>query len=53
VQAALTRPIDDDRSIPPPLEPMLPALAETVLSWSGGHRRVLVIYDEQSAFTAD
>lgn len=48
----LTRMTDGDRSIPPPLEPMLPALAETVLFWSGGRRRVLVIHDEQSAFTA-
>ncbi len=48
----LTRLTDDDRSIPPPLEPMLPALAETVLFWSGGQRRVLVIHDEQSALTA-
>jgi hypothetical protein len=31
---------------------MLPALAETVLFWSGGRRRVLVIHDEQSALTA-
>ena len=53
VQAVMTRLMNDDRSIPPPLEPMLPALAETVLSWSGGHRRVLVIHDEQSALTAD
>jgi hypothetical protein len=53
VQAILTRLIGDDRSIPPPLEPLLPALAVTVLSWSGGHRRVLVIHDEQSALTAD
>ncbi|SCG64266.1 hypothetical protein [Micromonospora humi] len=43
----------EDRSIPPPLEPMLPALAETVLSWSAGRRRVLVTHDEQSALTAD
>jgi hypothetical protein len=43
---------NDDRSIPPPLEPMLPALAETVLAWSAGRRRVLVIHDEQSALTA-
>jgi hypothetical protein len=42
----------DDRSIPPMLEPMLPALAETVLFWSGGRRQVLVIHDEQSALTA-
>ena len=50
--AVLTRLSDDDRSIPPPLEPMLPALAETVLFWSDGGRRVLVIHDEQSALTA-
>ncbi|NYH88562.1 hypothetical protein [Actinopolymorpha rutila] len=48
----VTRLMNDDRSIPPPLEPMLPALAETVLFWSGGQRRVLVIHDEQSALTA-
>jgi hypothetical protein len=48
----LTRLCDHDRSIPPPLEPMLPALAETVLFWSGGQRQVLVIHDEQSALTA-
>ena len=53
VSAVLTRLADDDRSIPPPLEPMLAALAETVLFWSGGGRRVLVIHDEQSALTAD
>ena len=53
VRAVVTRLSDDDRSIPPPLEPMLPALAETVLFWSGGRRRVLVIHDEQSALTAD
>ncbi len=53
VWAVLTRLGDGDRSIPPPLEPMLPALAETVLFWSGGQRQVLVIHDEQSALTAD
>jgi hypothetical protein len=52
VRAVLTRLSDHDRSIPPPLEPMLPALAETVLFWSGGQRQVLVIHDEQSALTA-
>ncbi|HEX6076201.1 MAG TPA: DUF3800 domain-containing protein [Micromonosporaceae bacterium] len=53
VQAVLTRLIADDWSIPPPLEPMLPALAETVLFWSGGGKRqVLVTHDEQSALTA-
>ena len=52
VWAVLTRLASDDRSIPPPLEPMLPALAEAVLFWSGGQRQVLVIHDEQSALTA-
>jgi hypothetical protein len=53
VQAVLTRLFAGDRSIPPPLEPMLPALAETVLFWSdGGKRQVLVTHDEQSALTA-
>jgi hypothetical protein len=53
VWAVLSRMSDGDRSIPPPLEPMLPALAETVLFWSGGRRQVLVVHDEQSALTAD
>jgi hypothetical protein len=53
VRAVLSRLDNDDRSIPPPLEPMLPALAETVLFWSGGGRQVLVTHDEQSALTAD
>ncbi|MEU1968688.1 hypothetical protein ABZ541_23580 [Micromonospora sediminicola] len=53
VAAVQARLYDEDRSIPPPLEPLLPALAETVLSWSGGGRRVLVVHDEQSALTAD
>jgi hypothetical protein len=52
VRAVLTRLAHGDRAIPPPLEPLLPALAETVLFWSGGHRQVLVIHDEQSALTA-
>ena len=53
VSEVLLRLAADDRSIPPPLEPMIPALAETVLSWSGGDRQVLVVHDEQSALTAD
>jgi hypothetical protein len=53
VRTLLTRLDADDRSLPPPLEPMLPALAETVLTWSAGRRRVLVVHDEQSALTAD
>lgn len=52
VRTVVTRLNNDDRSIPPPLEPMLPVLAETVLFWSGGRRQVLVIHDEQSALTA-
>jgi hypothetical protein len=52
VWAVLTRLTSDDRSIPPPLEPLLPALAETVLFWSAARRPVLVIHDEQSALTA-
>jgi hypothetical protein len=53
VRAVLARLFAGDPSIPPPLEPMLPALAETVLFWSGDDRRpVLVTHDEQSALTA-
>jgi hypothetical protein len=53
IQSVLTRLFAGDPSIPPPLEPMLPALAETVLFWTGGDRRpVLVTHDEQSALTA-
>jgi hypothetical protein len=52
VRDLVTRLDNDDRTVPPPLEPMLPALAETVLSWSAGQHRVLVIHDEQSALTA-
>ncbi|MFG3302955.1 hypothetical protein [Micromonospora chersina] len=53
VRTVVTRLDNEDRSIPPPLEPLLPALAETVLTWSGGQRQVLVTHDEQSALTAD
>jgi hypothetical protein len=52
VWSVVTRLHDDDREIPPPLEPLLPALAETVLYWSAGQRQILVIHDEQSALTA-
>ncbi|NUO35820.1 MAG: hypothetical protein HOQ27_12275 [Dermatophilaceae bacterium] len=51
-RAVLARLVHDDPAVPPPLEPMLPALAETVLFWSGGRRQVLVVHDEQSALTA-
>ncbi|HWS39233.1 MAG TPA: DUF3800 domain-containing protein, partial [Actinoplanes sp.] len=54
VAAVQARLDSDDREIPPPLEPMLPALAETILLWGdAGRRRVLVVHDEQSALTAD
>jgi hypothetical protein len=42
---------DEDLAVPP-LEPMLVALADTILFWSQGQRQVLVIHDEQSALTA-
>ena len=51
-RAVLARLAGDDPAVPPPLEPMLPALAETVLFWSGARRQVLVVHDEQSALTA-
>ena len=53
MSGVLTRLTQGDQSIPPPLEPMLPALAETILFWSRGQRQVLVVHDEQSALTAD
>jgi hypothetical protein len=52
VRAVVTRLCDEDPAIPPPLEPLLPALAETVLFWSDGYRQVMVTHDEQSALTA-
>jgi hypothetical protein len=51
-RGVLARLARDDAAIPPPLEPLLPALAETVLFWSGGRRQVHVVHDEQSALTA-
>ena len=53
VRAVVRRLVEGDRTIPPPLEPLIPALAETVLHWSDGRRPVLVVHDEQSALTAD
>jgi hypothetical protein len=47
----MARLLDEDRAIPPPLEPLVPALAETVLFWSAGGRPVCVVHDEQSALT--
>jgi hypothetical protein len=51
VEAMMLRLIDDDPTIPPPLEPLVPALAETLLFWSAGERSVAVVHDEQSALT--
>ncbi|MBB6571743.1 hypothetical protein HPO96_29480 [Kribbella sandramycini] len=51
VEQTLLRLIDDDPAIPPPLEPLVPALAETVLFWGAGGRSVGVVHDEQSALT--
>ncbi|WUJ72478.1 DUF3800 domain-containing protein [Kribbella soli] len=51
VEKVMQRLIDEDPEIPPPLEPLVPALAETVLYWSAGHRSVAVVHDEQSALT--
>jgi len=41
----------DEHMLHPVLEPLIPALARTVLYWSHGVRPVAVIHDEQSALT--
>ncbi|MGW6279858.1 DUF3800 domain-containing protein [Kribbella sp. NPDC055071] len=51
VEEVMLRLIDDDPAIPPPLEPMIAALADTVLYWSAGERSVAVVHDEQSALS--
>lgn len=51
VEEVMDRLIDEDRAFPPPLEPLVPALAETLLFWSAGERSVAVVHDEQSALT--
>jgi hypothetical protein len=51
VEDVMVRLIDEDRTFPPPLEPLVPALAETLLFWSAGERSVAVVHDEQSALT--
>jgi hypothetical protein len=51
VEQVMVRLIDEDPAFPPPLEPLVPALAETVLFWSAGTRSVAVVHDEQSALT--
>jgi hypothetical protein len=51
VEEVMQRLIDEDPGFPPPLEPLVPALAETILYWSAGRRSVDVVHDEQSALT--
>lgn len=51
VEEVMQRLIDEDPELPPPLEPLVPALVETVLHWSAGGRSVAVVHDEQSALT--
>jgi hypothetical protein len=51
VEEVMVRLIGEDRTFPPPLEPLIPALAETLLFWSAGQRSVAVVHDEQSALT--
>lgn len=41
----------DDHVLQPVLEPLIPALARTVLHWSRGLHPVAVVHDEQSALT--
>ncbi|GAA2138353.1 hypothetical protein GCM10009844_06260 [Nocardioides koreensis] len=51
VEEVMVRLIEEDPAFPPPLEPLVPALAETLLFWSAGERSVAVVHDEQSALT--
>jgi hypothetical protein len=53
VVEVMVRLIDEDPAFPPPLEPLVPALAETLLFWSAGERSVSMVHDEQSALTRD
>jgi hypothetical protein len=53
VEPVLERLVAGDPTIPPPLEPLLPAVADTVLWWSAGRRSVVVVHDEQSALTPE
>ena len=41
----------EDQVLQPVLEPLIPALARTVLHWSRGLHPVAVVHDEQSALT--
>jgi hypothetical protein len=40
-----------DHVLQPVLEPLIPAIARTVLHWSGGLHPVAIVHDEQSALT--
>ncbi|GAA1722830.1 hypothetical protein GCM10009809_18350 [Isoptericola hypogeus] len=51
VESVLVRLLAGDPTVPPPLEPLVPAVAETALAWSAGRRSVAVVHDEQSALT--
>jgi hypothetical protein len=43
----------DDHVLQPAVEPLIPALARTILHWSrGGETDVSIVHDEQSALTA-
>ena len=51
VEGVMVRLVDGDPAYPPPLEPLVPALAETLLFWSARAGSVAVVHDEQSALT--
>lgn len=57
LEEVLTLLLDDRSSVPPALEPLLPALLETALHWSKalhwseGVCSVAIVHDEQSALT--
>jgi hypothetical protein len=44
--------LQDDRSpVPPPLEPLIPALFETARLWTADGATITILHDEQSALT--
>lgn len=51
LEGVLAKLLDERSSVPPPLEPLLPALLETTRYWSAGGRSVAIVHDEQSALT--
>lgn len=52
VAVAAREQILENHVLRPPLEPLIPALASTVLHWSrGGETDVAIVHDEQSALT--